>query len=119
MTRADWLLIVIVVCSLPLLYARLWLQDDTVSYLRVQTGNEAATVMPLRPDRRLDIKGPLGDSTVEIRDKQVRFLSSPCAGKVCIHSGWLSAAGELAACLPNRISIQLLGTHPRFDAINF
>ena len=26
---------------------------------------------------------------------------------------------ELAACLPNRISIQLLGRHPRFDAVNF
>jgi hypothetical protein len=76
MTRADWLLIVVVVCSLPLLYARLWLQDDTASYLRVQTGNDAATVMPLLPDRRLDIEGPLGNSTVEIKDRPACPIAS-------------------------------------------
>jgi hypothetical protein len=31
----------------------------------------------------------------------------------------LQAAGEIAACLPNRISLTLHGQHPRFDAINF
>jgi len=75
--------------------------------------------MPMYPDRRLQLEGPLGNSTVELRDGQARFLDSPCTGKVCIHSGWLNSTGEFAACLPNRISIQLLGMHPRFDAINF
>ena len=67
----------------------------------------------------LQVHGPLGDSVIEIREARVRFLESPCRGQQCVHSGWLDAAGELAACLPNRISIQLLGRHPRFDAVNF
>jgi hypothetical protein len=71
------------------------------------------------PDRLLEIDGPLGASRIEIRNGRARFISSPCRGKVCIHSGWLEHTGELTACLPNRVSIQLLGQHPRFDAVNF
>ena len=119
MTRADWLLIATAICSLPFLYIHFWSRQGPAAYLRVQSGNSEAVVMPMYPDRRLTLEGPLGNSTVELRDGQARFLDSPCTGKVCIHSGWLNSTGEFAACLPNRISIQLLGMHPRFDAINF
>ena len=119
MTRADWLLIATVICILPFLYDHFWSREGPAAYLRVQSGNDTATVMPLYPDRRLSLEGPLGTSTIELRDGQARFLDSPCTGKVCIHTGWLNTSGQLAACLPNRISIQLLGMHPRFDAINF
>ena len=71
------------------------------------------------PDRKLQVQGPLGVSIIEIKELRARFLESPCKGQQCVHSGWLETAGELTACLPNRISIQLLGRHPRFDAVNF
>lgn len=119
MTRADWVLVVSVMAGLPLLYARFWLHEDTAVYLRVLKGGGEAAIVSLLPDRRLSIDGPLGNSTIEIKAGQARFLSSPCPGKVCINTGWIKAAGELAACLPNRISIQLAGEHSRFDAINF
>ena len=118
MTRADWLLVAITLCTLPVLYQYFWTQQDTATGLRIQTA-AAATITPLTPDRNVQVAGPIGESTIEIRSGQARFLKSPCARKVCVHSGWLREAGQLAACLPNRISIQLLGNQPRFDAINF
>ncbi len=119
MTRADWLLIVVVAACLPLLYARFWLPAGPASWLELQAGDAPAQVITLSPDRQLDITGPLGDSRIEISGGKARFLSSPCRSKVCIHTGWLEHTGEVAACLPNRISIQLLGRHPRYDAMNF
>jgi len=119
MTRADWLLIVVVAGCLPLLYARFWQPAGPANWLEVQTGDGPARVIALSPDRQLDIAGPLGDSRIEISGGKARVLSSPCRNKTCIHAGWLDHTGELAACLPNRISIQLLGRHPRFDAMNF
>ena len=119
MTRADWLLVVAVMASLPALYMHFWSGDEVARYLQVQEGNQPATVVALAGDRELAIEGPLGTSTVEIHGGRARFVQSPCPGKNCIQAGWLDTAGELAACLPNRISIQLLGMHPRFDAINF
>lgn len=119
MTRADWLLLIAVIGSLPLLYTHFWFQDEIARYLQVQEGNQPARIIPLDRDAEVLLEGPLGTSTVEIRDARARFLDSPCPGKHCIQAGWLTASGELAACLPNRISIQLVGMHPRFDAINF
>ena len=119
MTRADLILLLLVVSALPFLYARTWSPDEPARYVRIQTGNNEPIAAELSPDRKLQVHGPLGDSVIEIRKSRIRFLSSPCTGQQCVHSGWLEAAGELAACLPNRISIQLLGQHPRFDAINF
>ena len=119
MTRADWLLLVIVLSCLPLLYARLWHSGGPANWLEVQTGDGPGQIIDLTPDRQLDIAGPLGNSRIEINDGKARFLDSPCRGKVCIHAGWLEQAGETVACLPNRISIQLIGGHPEFDAVNF
>jgi len=119
MTRADKILLLLVISALPFLYMRLWLPGGQARYVRIQTGNEKPVTTELVPDRILQVHGPLGDSVIEIKASRVRFLKSPCRGQQCVHSGWLDAAGELAACLPNRISIQLLGRNPRFDTINF
>ena len=119
MTRADLILLLLVVCTLPFLYARAWFPDEQASYVQILAGDAEPVVEQLDPDRRLEVSGPLGNSVIEIEEARVRFLESPCQGQQCVHSGWLEAAGELAACLPNRVIIQLLGQHPRFDAVNF
>ena len=119
MTRADRILLILVICALPFLYARLWFADEQARYIRIQAGDNKPVTAELAPDRVLRVNGPLGDSVIKIKESRARFLESPCAGQQCVHSGWLETAGALAACLPNRVSIQLLGRHPRFDAINF
>ena len=119
MTRADWLLLVAVIACLPLVYARFWLPGGTAAWLEIQAGNEPARVVSLSPDRELVIPGPLGESRIEISQGRARFLSSPCHGKVCVHTGWLQRGGEVAACLPNRVSIQLLAPDPSYDAVNY
>jgi len=119
MTPADRLLLLIAICTLPLLYAQLWQADGPASQLRVQAGNAAPLETPLAADRILHVHGPLGDSMIEISQGRARFISSPCAGQTCVHSGWMHATGEMAACLPNRISLQIVGDRPRFDSINF
>jgi hypothetical protein len=119
MTRADYLLLAIVLCTLPLLYARLWTAGEQASYIQIQTGQGEPLTGELSPDRTLSVQGPLGDSVIKVSQGRVRFVSSPCSGQICVHTGWLQAAGDIAACLPNRISLTLHGEHPRFDAINF
>ena len=119
MTRAERLLLVIVLCTLPLLYALFWQQEGIPDHIQVQAGNDAPVTAPLAADHTLHVQGPLGNSVIEVSKGRARFLSSPCAGQVCVHSGWLQATGDMAACLPNRISLQIAGARPRFDAINF
>lgn len=62
-------------------------------------------VVPLDEDRIINVPGPLGKTTVEIKGGRVRVLDSPCPNKICISQGWVERPGETIVCLPNRVSI--------------
>ena len=42
---------------------------------------------------------------IEVRDGKIGFIESDCPDKVCIHTGFLSTAGQTAVCLPNAVSV--------------
>jgi len=119
MTRADRILVLLIVCTLPFLYVHYWFGNESANFVLIQSGRSDPVTETLQPNRRLHIAGPLGESVIEIRDGRTRFVSSPCKSQVCVHSGWLSSTGGFIACLPNRISLTLADQHARFDAINF
>ena len=73
----------------------------------------------MQHDQQLNVHGAIGESTLQVADGRVRFTTSPCSNKLCIHSGWIKNAGEAAACLPNRLSVQLARHDNSFDSINF
>ncbi len=75
---------------------------------------------PLGVDRTVSVKGPLGDTVVEIRGGQARVLSSPCAEKICVRSGAVARQGQWIACLPNRVFLDIRGPSRRSaDAVSF
>ena len=119
LTRADWLVLIAAIALLPGLFLRFWGDQGPASAVRISANGQRDITLPLSGERRLHVPGPLGDSVIEIHDGQVRFVSSPCRGKQCVHSGWLSHSGELAACLPNGIMVSVMGRQRRFDSINF
>lgn len=49
------------------------------------------------------------DVTLQIKDGAIRFLESDCPDKVCVNSGFLSHPGEYAVCLPNKLSLKVIG----------
>ena len=119
MTRADWIVLLLAITLLPTLYLHYWGGQGPATAVRISANDQQDITLPLSDNRRLSVHGPLGDSVIEIHNGRVRFVSSPCRGKQCIHSGWLSHSGELAACLPNGIMVSVIGRKPRFDSINF
>lgn len=81
-------------------------------------------VYPLAQDREILVPGPLGETLVEIRDGQVRFVSSPCRDKICVYASFLSRRGQWAACLPNGVFVTITGEDatgdgPGVDASTF
>ncbi len=53
---------------------------------------------------------PADESVVlEYGETGIRFISSDCPDKLCIHAGNLSHAGEIAACLPNDVIVTVVG----------
>ena len=63
----------------------------------------------LSEPQRVKIKGPLGESIIEIRDGSARMLDSPCPLKICMHQGEIRAPGGTIICVPNRVMIRITG----------
>jgi hypothetical protein len=118
-TGADAIVIILALALLPWLYLTYWGDAAPGEQARILRGGEQVALVSLYEQKRLTISGELGNSELEIKNGKIRFLNSPCRNKQCIHSGWISIGGEFIACLPNRISVQIVGRETRFDSINF
>ncbi|VAX12146.1 hypothetical protein MNBD_GAMMA24-1981 [hydrothermal vent metagenome] len=118
MTRADIVLLLIAVLALPFIYLYYWQPTTAGTTVRIMRGETLVRELALDNDQEISIKGPLGTSRLQIKNGKIRFISSPCTGKVCIHTGWLSHSGDFTACLPNRISIEIMG-QGEYDSMNF
>lgn len=64
--------------------------------------------LPLNSDTTVSVKGPAGETVVQIKDKRVRIRESSCPNKICIHSGWIDRGAII--CLPNKVVVSIGGT---------
>jgi len=119
LTGADIVVLLIAAGAIGWSYAALWLHNGSALEVEIWSRGQRVETLVLAEDRQLEITGALGVSHIEIKDAQVRFLDSPCSNKLCVLSGWHRHAGDTTACLPNQVSVRILGRDPRYDAINF
>jgi hypothetical protein len=114
----DWLILLIGLISVIWMFQQFW-QTAPASQFKIRQGNHIVGIFDLNQNRELHIKGALGESLINIQDGKVRFKQSPCSNQYCVHQGWLSRAGQVAICLPNQISLQLLGAKNAYDSLNY
>jgi hypothetical protein len=74
-------------------------------------GTEGTWVFPLNSAETISVKGPLGDTVIEIREGRASFLSSPCANQICVAAGHVHRQGQWTACLPNKVFLYIEGTN--------
>lgn len=86
------------------LYAEVW-QDD-VLVERVQLTDNT--------DRMIDLDG---HNVIVLTGKTARVASADCHDQVCVRTGTLTHAGQVAVCLPNRVILRLVGETGEIDAI--
>jgi len=57
------------------------------------------------------------DVILERESGRIRFAESDCPDKICVNTGWLSKSGQIAVCLPRRVSVEIRGADEAgFDA---
>ncbi|MCF6255105.1 MAG: NusG domain II-containing protein [Gammaproteobacteria bacterium] len=119
LSRGDAVVWLLAATLLVSLYMMFWQADGHGAEAVVLVNGKRWARLDLFQNQDLDVPGPLGHSHIQVRDGQVRFVNSPCPNQLCVHTGWLSQGGEVSICLPNKVSLQILGSDPRFDAIGF
>jgi hypothetical protein len=100
-------------------WAAFWGGGGPAEFAAVSAPGQPLQQLPLGTDAVLEVRGRLGASQLEVRDGRARFTDSPCVGRLCVHAGWLSRAGQVAACLPNGVVLEITGGEREFDAISF
>lgn len=100
-------------------WASLWKGGGPAEFLKVSIPGAPVQQHALAKDAVLEVRGRMGSSKLEIRDGRARFVDSPCAGRLCVHAGWLSRSGQVAACLPNGVVIEIGGSDREFDALSY
>lgn len=114
----DWVTIVASLIGIVFLFQTLWIREPA-SKLKIRIADKIIGTYDLNQMRELHIHGRIGDAHISIAQGKVRFKQSPCNNQYCVHQGWLSRAGQVAICLPNQISLQLIGAKKTYDSLNY
>ena len=114
----DWLVIAASIIAVIFMFQQFW-SIEPANKLKIRQGDKIIGVYDLNQSRNLRIHGVLGDSLISIMQGKVRFKQSPCHNQYCVHQGWLSHSGQVAICIPNQISLQLLGAKSPYVSLNY
>jgi hypothetical protein len=114
----DWLVMSTSLVAVIFMFQIFW-SFAPASQLKIRQGNQVIGTYDLNQTRELKIAGPMGNSLISISQGKVRFKQSPCHNQYCVHQGWLSRAGQIAICLPNQVSLQLMGAKNAYDSLNY
>ena len=119
MRPGDWLTLL---AGALLLVALVWLtwHQGAAARVRVFQDGKLLGEYDLNVPRKIEAIGPLGITLIEIADGKVRIARDPSPRQYCVKSGWLDAAGQVAICLPNRTSIELVNREKSpYDSLTY
>ncbi len=114
----DYVVTALCAGTVCFLFALLW-RGGEADRVIVRANGEILTVLPLRLNRSLQVTGPLGQTLVEIQHGQARIARDPSPRQYCVRQGWLHQAGQVALCLPNRVSIEISSRTAAYDSLAF
>ena len=89
------------------------------TYLKIHMGKEEIGSFSLNQNITKIIDGPIGKTEVTINAEKVRISKAPCTKKYCIHQGWINQLNQTIVCVPNQISISIIGNQPDYDSLNY
>lgn len=115
----DALVVALAALLVGVAWASLWRGGGPAEYAELSAPGAPARRLALSTDQVVEVAGRIGTSRLEVRDGRVRFTDSPCLGRYCVHAGWLARSGQVAACLPNGVVVEVTGGDREYDAVSF
>lgn len=118
MYLGDWLVLLGGLLCVFWLFQTLW-SFEHAAKVQIRVGDKIYGTYSLNQQRDVHVHGPMDEAVISIANGRARFAKSPCKNQYCIHQGWLTHAGQAAICLPNQISLELLGENKPYDSLNY
>ena len=117
-TTADKILVATLLILNGWLFANWGTGFSKGDWVVVTVNQKEAIRLSLDQDQTTHVEGPLGLTEIEVKKGRARIVRSPCKNKVCIKSGYIRYADRLAAGIPNRVVVRIVGkSHRGVDAV--
>ena len=95
-------------------------QRHSTKVVVIRSDGKIVKELPINKDAVFEVKSKEGHLFVEIKNGKVRVTNSTCKDKLCEKEGWISNVGESIICLPNRISISIIGKNgEKIDTVTY
>lgn len=114
----DWLTIVMGLAFTLLAFVLLW-SGGRPERAVVRVEGKVVAEFPLDAPRRYIVRGPLGETVIEIAPGRARVFSDPGARQYCVRQGWLTRPNAIAICAPNHVTLSLSGGEASHDSLNY
>ena len=118
MRGGDWLIVTAGVGLTFWLFLLFW-RGEAADKVIIRAGGKVINEATLSRNQTIQVPGPLGISFIEIKNRRARVAADPSPRQYCVIQGWLMRAGEAAICLPNQVSIELVGNKRPYDSLNY
>ena len=114
----DGLIVLISLIFIVCTFKTFW-HFETGSVVQVNFQGKTYGNYSLFQDKKISLIGKEGESIIEIKEGRARFKSSPCKNQYCVQQGWIHLTGQMLICIPNEISIEILGKSKAYDSLNY
>jgi hypothetical protein len=116
--RGDWAVLATGAVAVMALVVHYWMSPEG-RHLVIKRGGNVFMTASLARAFSVEVPGPLGMTQVEVVNHRARVRSDPGPRQLCVHQGWISHEGEAAICLPNQVSVEIVGQVRRYDSLNY
>lgn len=107
--RTDLIIVISVLAVSLLLFIPSLFKNDSLTAQIIVDG-EVTEEINLDSVEKDYTFSPKDGTEITVKNGEIGFSSACCKDKLCIKSGWLSAKGQTAACLPERVVVTIKGT---------
>ncbi len=108
------IIVIIGVCVIAMLF----MKNNNEGKLIAQISYDGKIVKKIRLDTASDAIFELSENknvSFQITDQKIRFVNTDCPDKLCENFGYLDKANSVAICLPNKVSLKLVGNKEEID----
>lgn len=109
MTRADRLVIALLALAAIAAWPLVSAASPGAGAEAFISGPQGETAVSLSVDGDYDIVGSQGTLKVCVSDGEISVIESGCPDQTCVHTGAVSAAGSVVACVPNEVVVRVGG----------
>ena len=108
MTRNDLILIAVlmIVALVPLLPISYCLFPTKAV---VKVDGSVVREINLSSDETFTVEAVNGFNVVEVRGGKISVVAADCPEKVCVRRGAINRSGEVIACVPHKLLIEIAG----------